>query len=191
MAQDVKDYLNLVTSEYKNSTKFNKWLECLLTPFVDTQKLAQELYTYFDIDRAVGVQLDILGQIIGVNRLLPFQPEEGNPLLDDENYRFLLKAQIAKNIWDGTNQNIYDSWDILNPKIAVAIKDNQDMTCTALFIGDLNKMQQEMIKYGMIVPKAQGVKMFYAFSLPPLFAYNQDTEYFKGYDEGNWADYII
>lgn len=183
----IKDYLDLITSQYNNSPKFKAWVECLLTPYVDTQKLALSLYTYFDIDTAVGVQLDKLGELVGVKRLLPFQPTTGSPLLDDSNFRFLIKAQILKNVWDGTNQNIYDIWNLLHADIALAIKDNQDMTCTALFIGDLNEIQQDMITHGMIVPKAQGVKMMYAFSLPPLFSYDQDTEYFKGYDEANWA----
>lgn len=191
MVKDVKPYLDLITSQYRNSPKFKQWLTVLLTPLIDAQNLALILYTYFDIDTAIGVQLDKLGEIIGAKRLLPFQPESGNPLLGDEDYRFLLKAQILKNVWDGTNQNIYEIWNELHSDVAIAIKDNQDMTVTALFIGNLNEIQQEMIKYGMIVPKAQGVKMFYAFSLPPLFAYDQDTEYFKGYDEANWAETIL
>lgn len=187
MVKDINSYLELITSQYQNSPKFKKWVELLLTPYIDTQNLALILYTYFDIDTAIGKQLDMLGEVIGAKRLLPFQPSEGNPLLDDENYRFLLKAQILRNIWNGTNQHIYEIWNELHSDIAIAIKDNQDMTVTALFIGNLNKLQQEMIEYGMIVPKAQGVKMLYAFSLPPLFSYDQDTEYFKGYDEANWA----
>lgn len=186
---EIQDYLDLTTSQYKNSPKFQAWLECLLTPYVDTQKLAVSLYTYFDIDKAVGKQLDMLGEVIGVKRLLPFQPSTGNPLLDDETYRFLLKAQILRNVWNGTNENIYDIWNELHSDIAIAIKDNQDMTVTVLFIGQLSDLQKEMIEYGMIVPKAQGVKMFYTFSLPPIFSYDQDTEYFKGYDEGNWLEF--
>ena len=191
MAHTINDYIELITSQYQNSPKYKKWVERLLTPYIDTQKLASTLYTYFDIDKAIGKQLDMLGEVVGVKRLLPFQPSEGNPLLVDEDYRFLLKAQILRNVWNGTNQHIYEIWNELHSDIAIAIIDNQDMTVTALFIGDLNELQQEMIKYGMIVPKAQGVKMFYAFSLPPLFSYDQDTEYFKGYDEGNWAESII
>jgi hypothetical protein len=184
----IQDYLDLITSQYKNSPKFQAWVECLLTPFVDTQELAENLYTYFDIDTAFGKQLDMLGEIIGAKRLLPFQPTIDNPLLDDNTYRFLLKAQILKNFWDGTNQDIYDKWDILFNDLAISLKDNQDMTITVIFIGELSQLKKEMIEYGMIVPKAQGVRMFYSFSIPPLFSYDQDTEYFKGYDEGNWYE---
>lgn len=183
----VQEYLNLITSQYQNSPKYKAWVERLLTPYIDCQNLALELYTYFDIDTAIGKQLDMIGEIIGVKRLLPFTPTEDDPLLDDDHYRFLLKSQILRNVWDGTNENIYDIWELLHPEVAISIKDNQDMTVTVLFIGQLTQLEQEMIQYGMIVPKAQGVLMNYAFSLPPLFAHNQDNEYFKGYDEGNWA----
>ncbi len=185
----IQDYLDLVTSEYQNSPKFLAWLEVLLTPYVQTQELAENLYTYFDIETAVGKQLDMLGRIVGVERLLPFQPINDNPLLNDENYRFLIKAQILRNVWDGTNQNIYDIWNNLHSDIAISIKDNQDMSVSVLFIGALNDLQKEMIEYGIIIPKAQGVKMNNSFSEPPLFAYNQDTEYFKGYDEGSWVEF--
>ena len=92
MAKNIDNYLELVTSQYQNSPKFKRWLEVLLTPYIDTQRLALNLYTYFDIDTAIGIQLDKLGEIIGAKRLLPFQPTNGNPLLRDEDYRFLLKA---------------------------------------------------------------------------------------------------
>ena len=185
---EVERYLELITSQYQNSPKFKAWVDRLLTPYVDCQNLALNLWTHFDIETAVGKQLDMLGEVIGVRRLLPFTPTEDDPLLGDEDYRFLLKAQILKNIWDGTNDSIYNVWEMLNPEVAISIKDNQDMTVEILFIGAVNQLQQEMIQYGLIVPKAQGVAMYYVFSLPPLFAYNQDTEYFKGYDEGNWAE---
>lgn len=185
----VQNYLDLITSQYQNSVKFKDWLTVLLTPYIDIQNLANTLHTYFDIDTAVGKQLDMLGSIVGVSRLLPFQPISGNPLLDDENYRFLIKAQILRNVWDGTNQNIYDIWNNLHDDIFLSIKDNQDMTVSVLFIGVLNDLQKEMIEYGIIIPKAQGVKMNYSFSEPPLFAYDQDTDYFKGYDEGSWAEF--
>lgn len=184
---EVSEYIDLITSQYQNSPKYKAWVERLLTPFVDIQNLALTLYTYFDIDTAVGKQLDILGDIVGAKRLLPFTPTEADPLLGDEDYRFLLKSQILRNIWDGTNDDIYNLWEMLHPDIAISIRDNQDMTVNILFIGQVNQLQQEMIQYGMIIPKAQGVKMFYGFSLPPLFSYDQDTEYFKGYDQANWA----
>lgn len=186
----IDDYLQLITSQYDNSPKFKAWVTLLLTPLVDLQEFANNLHTYFDIDTAVGKQLDMLGEVIGITRVLPFQPSrEGvDPLLDDEHYRFLLKSQIIRNHWDGTNLSIYDMWTILHPEIALSIKDNQDMTVTALFIGALDDTELEMIENNMIVPKAQGVLMNYAFSLPPLFSHDQDTDYFKGYDEGYWAN---
>lgn len=189
----LSEYTNLITSQYNDCPKFREWLETLLTPFIDTQNLANELYTYFDLETAVGKQLDMLGQIVGASRLLPFQPVDENDepldaLLNDDNYRFLIKSQILRNTWDGTNQNIYDMWQTLNPDVPLSIKDNQNMTVNAIFIGYVNDIEKQMIEHDMIVPRAQGVKMEYSFSTPPLFAHDQDTDYYKGYDQGNWAN---
>ena len=184
----LSDYTDLITSQYNDSPKFKRWLEILLTPFVDVQNLADTLYTYFDLDTAVGKQLDMLGSVVGASRVLPFQPVNGDAVLDDNHYRFLIKGQILKNTWDGTNQGIYDMWQFLHPDLPLSIKDNQNMTVNALFIGVVDELEKEMIEYGMIVPKAQGVLMQYSFSTPPLFAHDQETEFFKGYDEGYWAN---
>lgn len=185
---DTAKYTDLITSQYNDSPKFKRWLEILLTPFVDVQNLADTLYTYFDLDTAVGKQLDILGSVVGASRVLPFQPVNGDAVLDDKHYRFLIKGQILKNTWNGTNQGIYDMWQLLHPDLPLSIKDNQNMTVNAIFIGVVDELEKEMIEYGMIVPKAQGVLMQYSFSTPPLFAHDQETEFFKGYDEGYWAN---
>lgn len=183
---NLNDYLNLIPSQYQNSPKFKQWLTVLLTPLVDVQDLASNLDKYFDIDSAVGVQLDMLGHIVGASRLLPFTPTNGNPVLDDDDYRFLIKAQIARNTWHGTNEEIYDKWNELFTDVYISIKDNQDMTISLVFLGEFTQTQKDMIEHNMIVPKAQGVGFTYSYSIPPLFSLDQDTTFFKGFDEGDW-----
>ena len=39
MVKDINLYLELITSQYQNSPKFKKWVEVLLTPYIDTQNL--------------------------------------------------------------------------------------------------------------------------------------------------------
>ena len=63
------------------------------------------------------------------------------------------------------------------------------MTITVLIIGNISELQKQMVKNGLIVPKAQGVKMYYAFSIPPIYSYDQNEDYFKGHDEGNWLEF--
>ena len=186
----VNEYLDLIIPQYKTSEKFMRWNRVLFQPFVNTQNLLNSLDEYFDINTAVGKQLDILGDKVGAKRLLPFQPENGlDPLLKDEDYRFLIKATVLKNIWHGSNEGIYEIWSNLFNNIWLSLSDNQDMTITVLIIGNISELQKQMVKNGLIVPKAQGVKMYYAFSIPPIYSYDQNEDYFKGHDEGNWLEF--
>jgi len=57
---DITRYLNLVTSQHQNKPKFMAWLSNPLRILDDTAILANSFYSYFDIDRAIGAQLDIL-----------------------------------------------------------------------------------------------------------------------------------
>jgi hypothetical protein len=53
------------------------WLATLLIPIIDLIACVQQTYQFFDIDNASGSQLDTIGEIVGVSRVLPFQPTEG------------------------------------------------------------------------------------------------------------------
>jgi len=67
-------YLNRITSEYQNSPNFLALLGVLLQPFVDIAICAFAMTEAFDIQEAVGDQLDVLGVILGRSRTLPFSP---------------------------------------------------------------------------------------------------------------------
>lgn len=98
-----------------------------LKPFVDIQNSLALMPMAFDIDYAVGAQLDRIGERVGISRQLSIPLQNlffsfGDPLrgwgrglwkgpydtgsslfaLDDNTYRRLLKAKIRANYWDGT-----------------------------------------------------------------------------------------
>ena len=108
----------------------------------------------FDLDLAVGAQLDTVGRWIGLGRRVatpisgvyfaldieglgmdqgvwqgPFDPDNGLTVLDDDTYRLLLRAKIGANHWDGTLET---SAAILNQIFQggthVLIEDNGDMS---------------------------------------------------------------
>jgi len=70
-------YLGLLTSEYSSAPNLQQWLGTIVGVLSHIQYSASLLPSDFDLDLAVGQQLDILGQVIGVPRLLPFQPMGG------------------------------------------------------------------------------------------------------------------
>lgn len=68
------DYTKLITPEHLNQPKFMAWLNVTLDMVQDATNILTGMYAYYDIDNAVGTQLDTLGQMLGVPRKLPFQP---------------------------------------------------------------------------------------------------------------------
>ena len=161
---DITTYLNRITSQHKTKPNYMALLEARLDPFIDLARCLDSFDAAFDLETAVGIQLDINGQFIGLSRLLTFQPEGGiSPLLDDTMYRILLKAKISKNNWDGTATGMYELWGTLFPEYTILIRDNQDMTMTVYTDMSTPFMLAQLIQHEYIIPKPMGVRFNYIF----------------------------
>lgn len=158
----INNYLDNITSQHRDKPNFISWLSKNLT-IIDHAYLAiKSIDVNFDIDNAIGKQLDTLGTIIGRQRTLTFQPLNGhNPILDDDTYRLVLKGKVAMNMWDGTIPQIYDIWNNIFKDIGLQIQDNQDMSFNAYITGYISQIRQDLIQHGYIVPKPEGVKVNY------------------------------
>lgn len=123
---DVSQYLGLVTSEHSSRPKFSAMVAAVAQCFVDQINVMQSIPAAFDLDTAVGVQLDAVGLWAGITRQVktplnvyfsldtanlgfdqgnwqgPFDPSTGLVSLDDATFRTLIHAKIAANSWDGT-----------------------------------------------------------------------------------------
>ena len=134
-------YLALITSQYKTSPKFMAWMDGLFAVVGDESTVADSIVAAFDIDTAVGLQLDTLGVLIGLTRAIRVpisgiffewdyvsspiglrgwgtgswrDPSEGSivmTILPDDAYRQVLKFKILTNNWDGTLPGLYTAWD--------------------------------------------------------------------------------
>lgn len=184
-------YLSLITHQYQMSPNFIAWLTAVLQMVDDVDTLIENMYLYFDIDNAVGAQLDILGVHLGQSRYLNFNPTDGsNPYLADELYRAILKFKIGVNSWDGQSKTIYKLWAQLFPNVAIKIVDNQDMSATITFNGSLPQIVIDMINKDQLIPRPEGVN----YNFPglagqvvlPFFSYDMNDTYFTGYDYGYW-----
>jgi hypothetical protein len=67
-------YLSLFTSQYKLAPNLYTFAATLIQPTTDLLACVQSLYQAFDLSTAIGLQLDIIGTIVGASRQLPFQP---------------------------------------------------------------------------------------------------------------------
>lgn len=153
MSTDITPYLNLVTMEHAQAPKFMAMLSAILQPVADLNATIASLPAMFDLDTAVGDQLDGCGARIGKDRFLeipitgvyfswdtdnlgwdqgywqgPFDPDYGITRLPDGPYRILLYATIAANYWDGTIPGAYEAWlTLFQGSFQLLIQDSDDM----------------------------------------------------------------
>lgn len=173
---DISTYLNRITSEHKNKPRLIELVKARLEPFIDLCELLEDIDKSFDLDTASGAQLDIIGQYVGVSRLLDFQPNSADSLLPDAYYRMLLKARISLNNWDGSIEGIKNIWGTVFPEYEIQIVDKQDMTMEARIIGLETLFENELVQHGYITPKPMGVLIDYSV----VFSIKLDTRLFIG-----------
>lgn len=127
MTGDLNGYLSRITSEHRNKPNFIQSVVVSIEPLIGVQAVQNNLYTQFDIESAIGVQLDQVGQWLGTTRLLStpladvffswdtpslgwdqgiwqgeFDPTSGLTSLPDSIYRQVLILDTYINSWDGT-----------------------------------------------------------------------------------------
>lgn len=180
------DYPALATARHKKP-KFLALLEALTAPFAKVQDLLATFPTEFDVDFAVGAQLDAVGLWVGIGRWLtlplegvyfsweepgpgwdegiwkgPYDPDSGLTRLDDDSYRRLIKARIAANHWNGTIPGAYAVWAaaFADSKCRLVIQDNQDMSMTVGIAGDYPDAVFKALLMGGYIPlKPEGVRI--------------------------------
>jgi hypothetical protein len=211
----VEQYLSLLTSEHQGKPLLAARLTAILQPLGDLQNLYASLVTLFDIDTAVGSQLDIVGQWVGVSRTLavpltgvffswdtdglgwdqgnwqgPYQTGDTLYELGDDDYRLLLKTTIAKNHWTGKTLSTYDVLQMAfaGTGITILIQDNQDMSIDILVAGPLTAVQQALLLGGYYTLKGSGVLINGYFFIPevPLFGFDVENGVVSGWDVGTW-----
>lgn len=155
----IAPYLDLITSEHREQPNYIAWLSAALNKVDDGMTVLNGMIVDFTLDNAIGAQLDVIGQIAGVNRNVGVQLSSGSSILDDTHYLLIIKAAIARNMWDGTIPSIYSLWTSIFPNSQLQIIDNQDMTMQAIVTGLDDTVSQELVSNGFIIPKPFGVEL--------------------------------
>lgn len=183
-----KPYLELITSEYANKKKYNEYVEAFLKYISPTVDNLNEFDILFKLDTATGDQLDTLGSLLNVSRNLPTDNPNIPSTLPDDLYRKVLKSRIYMNHWDGTRKGLEDILNIIFTDVPIDFVDNQDMTYVIRVI-DPNFSQTDLalLQLGYILPKPSGVRVKYEIQDKPLFGWDTDSAFIKGWDEGNWS----
>jgi len=153
-----------------------------------TTKDGEYDFTYFNFEACVGNQLDIVGELLGQTRKVDFNPTDGSsPVLDDDNYRILLKNKVLWNRWDGKAATMQDYWRQIFPGGKVIVQDNQNMTIDVFLYGAFTQIVIDLITNDYIVPRPQGVLINYHYGTMPYFGFDRDDAYVSGFDVGNFT----
>ncbi|CAJ0896127.1 hypothetical protein R77569_04566 [Ralstonia mannitolilytica] len=216
MAQ-ASDYTALITTEHADKPKFMAMMSIVAQCFADQINVAQSIPAAFDLDQAVGVQLDAVGLWAGIKRQVktplsvyfsldttglgfdqgnwqgPFDPSTGLTSLDDATFRTLIRAKIAANSWDGTIPGAAAAYANLfsGSGSYIFIQDNQDMTMTVGVSGAIpSALLRALFSGGYLPLKPEGVRVNYLVSSvnnTPLFGFDVQNQYIGGFDTGSWA----
>lgn len=217
MTEPVSYYTDLITSEHSDQPRYRATIETTVKPLSDLQAFISHLPEDFDLDEAIGNQLDIVGQWVGRSRNIPvplaglyftwddptrgwnkgiwkgpYDTIYGISRLDDDTYRRLLYAKIMTNNWDGTVEGGQAALDEFfdNPNTLVFIQDNNDMSMT---MGVSQIIPSPLLltiwnKYFPLKPAA--VRTYYSVTSvdgAPLFGWDMDNGYVSGWDMGAWG----
>lgn len=204
---DVSSYLIRITSQHNQKPRFMDTVENNVQPYADDIAVMFSMPVLFDIDIAVGDQLDIVGKWVGVSRNVAvplndvyfafdtiglgfdegtwysdFNPIAGVVHLSDSAYRTLLRARIANNQWDGTIPGAYDVWDaaFLGTGVGILIQDLENMHMVLALTGPIpDAVTLALFRGGYLNIKPAGVKID-AYLTPTVV----DAPYF-GFDVQN------
>lgn len=216
-----QDYLNLITSAFQNKPKFTAVVSLVTALPVQIQSQLALLTTAYDIDTASGVQLDQIGQWVGISRNISIpisgvyftfdgsdytvgwdygtwqpasKPTQVTSLPDDA-YRTLIRTKIAANHWDGTTPGAYLIWDQIFTNTTILIQDNQDMTYDLAVVGGIiDSLTLALLTGGYIPLKPEGIKIaayYVSVDSNPVFGWDVDSATLGGWDEASWVRSIL
>lgn len=182
-------YTELITNYHRGKERFTAHVGLSTGGLLETSDNTYSFISKFDIDKAVGEQLDVLGMWIGRTREITapidnyffsfdsptlgfdygtwkskYDPETGIVKVGDADYRTMLRAKIGANNWDGTVETLPAILQSIYPngEIEISFLDNQDMTITIFITGKVvTSITKEIIRQGYLAVKPAGVTAIY------------------------------
>lgn len=196
MSEPGDQYVAFISSWHRGKPRFTETVRASVGPVAEVQSAIAGVGAAFDLDSAIGVQLDTLGGYIGLTREIsypirgnyfgfddpergwdiglwrgPFDTNIGVFTLEDERYRRLLRAKAVANFQDGTladAQEVLDTY-FTNPATQVVIEDRTEAATPEVFFAfdiDGRGFDEALIE-------------------PHIFAFDTPG---RGFDESRWLE---
>ncbi|PYY72191.1 hypothetical protein CRX42_02350 [Pseudomonas jessenii] len=195
-----------IINEYSNKQRMVRWLT--ITPEIANQYLEDPLaqvYASYDVDTVTDEMLDVIGRIVGMPRpilraaefdvfgyvgndnytnynVAPYigDGEAVDAPLNNDLYRKLIKAKIARNISDGTADSIIQLVEIIIGVKVTALVDNQDKSFDIGIASEIDNTTMYLINNFDLIPRPQGTRLGEIFILPvnmPVIEYTSQHIY--------------
>lgn len=185
----VAEYLDLITQQHRDKPRFMATVEAIVAPYVHLQNVMMSFLSAFDVDSAIGVQLDIIGRWVGVSRIIstpisgvyfswdgsedegwdhgvwksPNDPDSGFSTLPDDLYRRVIRAKIRSNASCGCVPDVYRILSELVPTAGlVKVVDNQNMSMTLrIDVSEITAVERAILETGLLHVQPAGVNVVY------------------------------
>ena len=190
MQELIDYYVNLLIIQYKGKPK----AEATISAFVNqalVNQLPLAILDAYNIDTAIGVQLDIIGKYQNCNRQI--SGIFGIINLNDNDYRTLIKLYILRN---SSGSSLYDIKNILNQFFpnAIRVYDHMDMNITYYVntsIIQSDEMANAFLSGGLLpFPMAVGGSVIFNDRLDDFFGYQDySRQDYRNSPYNEWADY--
>lgn len=139
--------MSRVYAQYRDKPKAVAWYNIVPTLASQIETAFNDVRYSYDIDTNEGQALDVIGNIVDISRV------DAN----DEVYRLLLRAKIAKNNSDATLDSIVTAVQFVTGIQDVSVNDREDMTFTVEFADPLTEQQRNIFNQYDLLPRPQGV----------------------------------
>lgn len=181
-----------IINEYRDKQRMVRWLT--ITPEIANEHLEgalDQVYGSYDVDTVSGEMLDVIGRIVDVARpilraaefdvfgysgndsytnynIAPYigDGEAIDAPLNNDLYRKLIKAKIARNISDGTADSIIQLLEIIIGVKVTALVSNGDKSFDIGVASELDNTTLYLIENFDIIPRPQGTRIGEIFVLP-------------------------
>lgn len=183
--QDLSTAPDRIYAQYRNKPKAVAWYKIVKRLADELADGATAVRVMYDIDTAIGAQLDIIGRIVVIPRSVlattPMNPGyfdltdgsewgdddamfsalsiDADAALSDELYRLVIKSKIIKNNSDATIESILFGMNFLLPNAQILrVTDGEDMSFSIEFYGNITELERWALLNATLVPKPQGVR---------------------------------
>lgn len=176
---------NRIYAQYRAKPKITAWLNICREMGLQLSDVYAAIRQTYNIDTQVGEQLDVIGRIVVIDRSytgsvdltvyecnadgeceagdtsiqLSATNMDQDASVSDELFRLIIRAKIAKNTSDGTIESILSACNVLLPSAGFdVLLDNEDMSFSLEFSGDLSNVERWALLNVNLIPKPQGVR---------------------------------